>query len=228
MDFCRHFVMAQCGYHHMENKWFFKAQNCPIVRWKMRNLKYNQKVTGLICRLNITLQSVIMTFPRWLCVLHNPLHTPTCFYPHSQNHVASGEMCFFLCMEDMWIWISGHFAHFVEFPETQAGCFLSLLFTRISWSSSSSHSSGSFPHLSLVFWGNTHHQRSPWMKRFSINQLTPDLRSNQVISPVLFSPSPSLSTDKSPHRKSDSLFQFINDAHLPFISSTSTDWFGSV
>lgn len=85
------------------------------------------------------------------------------------------------------------------------------LFTRISSSSSSSHSSGSFPHLSLVFWGNTHHQRSPWTKRFSINQLTPDLRSNQVISLLCLS----LSTDKSPHRKSDSLFQFINDAQPP-------------
>lgn len=191
----------------------------------MRN--FDQKVTGLICRLNIMLQSVLIIFPRWLCVLHNQLHTPTCFFPPSQTHVASGAMRFLF---GRYIWISRHLAHFVAFPGTQAGCvFLSsLLFTRISWSSSSSHSSGSFPHLSLVFWGNTHHQRSPWMKRFSINQLTPDLRSNQVIPLVLFSPSPSLSADKSPHRKSDSLFQFINDAHLPFISSTSTDWFGSV
>lgn len=80
----------------------------------------------------------------------------------------------------------------IYFAETQAGCFSLLLLsvTRISSSSSSSHSSGSFPHLSLVFWGNTHHQCSPWMKRFCINQPTPDLRSKQVIFLLLFPPCP--------------------------------------
>lgn len=101
-----------------------------------------------------------------------------------------------------------------------------LLFTRISWSSSSSHSSGSFPHLSLVFWGkkNTHHPHSPWIRLLSINHPSPDLRSHQVISPSLslsfLSPlSVYLSSDKSPHTKSDSLFHLIKDAHLLFLSS---------
>lgn len=69
------------------------------------------------------------------------------------------------------------------------------------------------PSLPGILEENTHHQDSPWMKRLGINQLTPDLRSKRVISLLLFPQPLSLSTDKSPHRKSDNLFQFINDAH---------------
>lgn len=59
--------------------------------------------------------------------------------------------------------------------------------------------------------GDTHHQ--PHLGRFSINQVTPDVKSNQVISLLLSSQS--VSPDKSPHTNCDSLFQLINDAPPP-------------
>lgn len=199
--------------------WLYDGKN-----GKMRSLTGLPKGHrfNLWTRYNVTIWPYPITFPTCWCVLHNHLHTPICFFP---PFTESCHNCiFFLCMDDRNIsLISWNFLkHKLDGFRKKKKM---LLFTRISWSSSSSHSSGSFPHLSLVFWGNTHHQHSPWMKRFSINQLTPDLRSNQVISLLLFSRSFSLSTDKSPHTKSDSLFQFINNARLLFISSTSTDWF---
>lgn len=193
-----------------------------MVKWEA--LQDNQKVTGLICGLDIMWQSdlILSLFQHAGVSFITTFTLPSVSFPLSQNHVT---IVFSFCA-----WTIETFHSFRGISWNTSWMVLEkkkkmLLFTRISWSSSSSHSSGSFPHLSLVFWGNTHHQHSPWMKRFSINQLTPDLRSNQVISLLLFSRSFSLSTDKSPHTKSDSLFQFINNARLLFISSTSTDWF---
>lgn len=126
----------------------------------MRNLK-NEKVTSLICRVDIITSQTLLSH------LHLSSFTESCYIK---------EIYLFLCTEDHF-WILGYLLISWNLHKLDV-----LLFTRISWSSSSSHSSGSFPHLSLVFWGNTHHQHSPWMKRFSINHQTPDLRSNQVIS----------------------------------------------
>lgn len=176
---------------------------CPVLRWSQ----------VLMCGPDIMLQC--STFPSWWCVLHNQFHTRTRFFPPSQNNVHWWKCIFLLNMDARfgfhdilpiwWMFLVVVYQNLLELLLLALVGFLR-------------------PSLSGVLGKHTHRQRSPWMKRFSINQPTPDLKSNQVISLLLFSQS--LSPDKSPHRKCDSLFQFINDARPPpFISSTSTDWF---